>query len=78
MFGMLFVRDKENETFEVTLESGYDTYKNKYNDEPLFIECSFQDIKEEFIYKTAKVIPCKYFNKGIIWITGKHFEGYKR
>ena len=78
MYGLLWVRDKEIETFELTLEKGYDFYKNKYGDEPLLIECSEKDRQDIFQYKTAQVVPTKHYNKGIIWITGKYFENKQK
>lgn len=74
MYGMLWSRDKESESFDLTLEKGYKYYIDKYSEEPSYIECSALDKDTEFQYKNAKVVPHKLCTKGTLWITSKKFE----
>lgn len=69
--GILWVKDDKKEVLTDTLDNGIKYFKSKYNTYPEFIECSILDSNVEFEHNGTKVIPKRYFQKGIIWMVLK-------
>ena len=65
----VWLRSKETELIEKTIEDALNKFKEKYKSLPDIIECSLKDKQEEFDCLGFKIVPTKGIHKGMIFMT---------